>query len=1400
MAQVIRNSAFFLGLAACCAWATAQAAEPAPASQEAARLGQFVNDDGQSYFVLALRPQERPAAAAAHDVVVLFDTSASQTGVVRDKALAALRAYLAALGPEDRVHLMAVDLDAVPLCEGFVPAAGDEMTAALNKLAGRAPLGSTDMGVVLAKAVSAAQQAEHDRAVVYIGDGMSVGTFVGTDEMQRLTREFVAQRAPVSSLAIGPKTDNQLLAVLANLTGGMLSIDVPQTTAAEAGQFLAAATTEPVMWPGSVRLPESFQTVYPAEILPLRADRETVLYGVGGASEPFELEIAGEQRGEAHALNWTVTPTPANDDMSFLPKLVERASHDGGLSVPTLGVAGLAEVRQMMNRQVSDLRELGQQAIATGDLDQAEQLAAEAKRISPTDPETMALVGAVTRARKQGTSMQRGNRTAAQPAAGQPGDLRLARQAPPAPVEEVVPGTVREGDVVTEDPGLADDSGEFLNEVEEENRILNEAVQAQVQQALNNARAIMAREPDVAKSSLTLMQEQVRQAPALDPELREQLLALIETGLRQAAAQQVVSTEQVINQQALEAAARERERINQALYVREQQLTQMIARFNALMDEERFKDARAVALQARDIDTRGRIAAQAAHFAAMGGAIDIAYKLRVQRWYAVVDALEAVERSHVPTSDEPPIVYPDPEVWRLLTERRKQFASVDLSSTNEAEKKIQRELDSPTELEFVDTPLTDVLNYLGDRHEIEIEINQRALDDAAIGSDTPINRSLQGVTLRNALKLILTDLELTYVIDNEVLLITSKEDAETRLVTKVYPVADLVVPVRPINVGGAGGFGGGASGGFGGGGGGGGFGGGGGGFGGGGGGFGGGGGGFGGGGQFNVGNNLLRNNALRNLLPANGNGFQAFAVEDELRLSGDRPAAANAAGTSDETASDAASATAPATRADAQPAAGEPGEQRVPKIELTVAEGADPAVAWNEYFGQHNPTDFAVRDAARRLMKAQRFEHVVALINSALTHGHPQPWMYEALGIAMEAAGKPAADIERSLMSAVDFSDNAMDLLYVASYLGRTGHEARALALFRKAAESLPGRHEPYALGLQLAQRLNDVDAIEWATTNLLGMVLTGADAPLWDEAHRVAAATLDKLENDGKKEAADAYLAQLDDAVSRDVVVVVSWTGDADVDVMVEEPAGTVCSFRNPRTTAGGTLLGDAIPQQGDTTQGSLREVYICAKAFPGEYRMLLRRVWGKVTAGKVTVEVYNHYGAKNQTVHREQIPVDESDAVVKFQVADGRRTESLSDQIVATAAGEQLQIRQELLNQQINALGSQNSSSLRDLAVARNLAARNIGNSAVGYQPVIVTLPEGARLFARAVISADRRYVRFSGAPIFSGVGEVNVFNFATGQTSSGSGGTGGQGFSGGGFGGGTGSSGGGTGGGTF
>lgn len=526
-------------------------------------------------------------------------------------------------------------------------------------------------------------------------------------------------------------------------------------------------------------------------------------------------------------------------------------------------------------------------------------------------------------------------------------------------------------------------------------------------------------------------------------------------------------------------------------------------------------------------------------------------------------------------------------------------------------------------------------------------------------------------------------------------------------------------------------------------------------------------------GMFNIPPNLLPENLPRN-------GFRAFAVKDDLTLApGQSPADTALTKTKpDQPSGNSAS------------------------VEIRIEPGADPEAAWDRHFAKHQESPAAVRQTARSLMNQGKYGHVIAMICAALRHQQAQPWMYEALGLAMQADGRPTEEIERALMSSVDFAQTPLDLMYIGIYMDKLGLKRRALDLYRQVSRIVPLQPEPYVYGLKAAKAIDDVAGLQWATLGILRQAWPEKQIDIWKSGGHEAAALLERLRKEKRLEEAKRYEAALDEAVRRDCVVKVSWTGEADVDLLVEEPSGTVCSFRNPRTSGGGVMLGDTVSRRGKQDAEGFSEVYVCPEAFSGTYRFLLRRVWGEVTAGKVNVEIVTHLRSKNETVVCKQLALDKDEAAGKFDLADGRRKEPAQPYQVANAVAAQVAVRQQVLGQQL--AGAIDPVSMWNLAQSRQSGNPWVNpylRGAVGYQPVIIVLPEGTNMAATAVISADRRYVRVSCVPLFSAISEVNVFNMITGESTQGRGGTGGRGFSGmfgGGFGGGGGGLGGGMGGG--
>ncbi|HVC95710.1 MAG TPA: hypothetical protein VND64_18595 [Pirellulales bacterium] len=110
-----------------------------------------------------------------------------------------------------------------------------------------------------------------------------------------------------------------------------------------------------------------------------------------------------------------------------------------------------------------------------------------------------------------------------------------------------------------------------------------------------------------------------------------------------------------------------------------------------------------------------------------------------------------------------------------------------------AEAKIEAALDEKTDLDFTDQPLSDVIEYLKGKHDIEIQLDKKSLTDSGVGGDTPVTRSLKGISLHSALSLILGEIDLDYAVRDEVLLITTKSAMRTMRGLRVYPIDDLVV-------------------------------------------------------------------------------------------------------------------------------------------------------------------------------------------------------------------------------------------------------------------------------------------------------------------------------------------------------------------------------------------------------------------------------------------------------------------------------------------------------------------------------------------------------------------------------------------------------------------------------
>ena len=167
----------------------------------------------------------------------------------------------------------------------------------------------------------------------------------------------------------------------------------------------------------------------------------------------------------------------------------------------------------------------------------------------------------------------------------------------------------------------------------------------------------------------------------------------------------------------------------------------------------------------------------------------------------------------------------------------------------------------------------------------------------------------------------------------------------------------------------------------------------------------------------------------------------------------------------------------------------------------------------------------------------------------------------------------------------------------MAQYMATSGLEERAMKVFRQAAIIDPSRPEPYVLGLRLANRLESIDDIEWACLGILSQVWPTSERPIEESAYRTALATIEKLTNDGKVDEAARFRSRVEQALIRDCKVVVSWTGDADVDLLSKSRAArsVPIAIRAPPPAAccweTAPCPGSKLPAQGSS------ETYVCPR-----------------------------------------------------------------------------------------------------------------------------------------------------------------------------------------------------------
>ncbi len=548
---------------------------------EAAHLDGFTQPDGSSAFALTLRPTA-PAANGPRNVVILVSTAASQTGDFRAESLATLQSTVARLGPNDRVKLVAFDLNATPLTQGFVAPNSPAMAEALTAIQRRTPLGSCDLEKALDTAAKSFADSKAARAVVYIGDGSSRANLLSTDQLDRMINDLVSVRAPFLAFGVGPQIQGQLLGILAARTGGVL---VPEQVGADAGTYgteLAQAAHGSVFWPKSVKWPEGMD-VYPKTLPPLRSDRDTVVIGTTKSPEAKHVGIDMDGPAGAQNLPLDIPELKSDPRNSYLPRLVDRAKLDDGRTLALVDGGSLATAKREIESGGKGLADLAGEALKGGNLDSAARLADEALHRNPNDMYARSIKDAI--AKKSNTVVIGG------------GPAPAAKAEAAAPAVGGDPGALNlQGDGGAPVPDGAAAANQAATDT-----ALTQQWQKDVDNTINKARSQVSVDPAKAAAIIQNKTNDLTAETALPPEVREKLMGLLHAAAREIKhrGDEITFHEQQRIREKM--AQQEMEMTNKALIADQAKTKQLMDRFDSLMAEGRAKLAEEAVVEAEKI-------------------------------------------------------------------------------------------------------------------------------------------------------------------------------------------------------------------------------------------------------------------------------------------------------------------------------------------------------------------------------------------------------------------------------------------------------------------------------------------------------------------------------------------------------------------------------------------------------------------------------------------------------------------------------------------------------------------------------------------------------------------------------------------------------------------------------
>jgi general secretion pathway protein D len=335
--------------------------------------------------------------------------------------------------------------------------------------------------------------------------------------------------------------------------------------------------------------------------------------------------------------------------------------------------------------------------------------------------------------------------------------------------------------------------GEMLDATAAGQSVVARQLSAEIGKRQSEAAKLRERDPNGAVRLLSEARTMVEES-TLEEALKRQLLSRINASL--AETNQFIKDHkselelEAANQEILDEIERER-----VVKIEVQgRIAEMVDQFNKLLDEQRYAEAEVVANRLYEMAPDELVAQQVKNQANMIRREQWNREIIAQSETGVANTFLDIRDVAADALDKQTRDITYGEYW---PERVAGRGPIDFGSRRSVkELEIEQKLKTQVLPKYEETPLNVVIQQLSELTGVNIHLDPRGLEQEAVRSDTPITfNTLNEISLKSALTLILEPLHLTYTIQDEVLKITSEDIRDGERIIRTYQVGDLVIPI-----------------------------------------------------------------------------------------------------------------------------------------------------------------------------------------------------------------------------------------------------------------------------------------------------------------------------------------------------------------------------------------------------------------------------------------------------------------------------------------------------------------------------------------------------------------------------------------------------------------------------